>query len=85
MADRGAFRQYPKCHGPEEDRGFSADEITRGIHALYMDYECPCGKVQSVATMGGIGANCIACGRPSTGTDARAQGGEEGRDASAHR
>lgn len=55
--------QYPKANGPEESRGFSADEIRRGIHTLYMDVTCPqCGKEQSVAQTGYIGGPCCRCG-----------------------
>ena len=65
-SDRGGtYRLYPKPNGPEEERGFTADEIRRGIPSLYTDYECPCGKVQAVAQMGGQGGRCIACGRRS--------------------
>lgn len=54
------IKQYPKHNGSEEDRGFTADEIKRGIHILYQDYECPdCGKVQAVS----MGRICLSCGR----------------------
>ena len=55
------MKQYPKHNGPEEDRGFTADEIRRGEHTLYIDVECEeCGKVQSFAmSPNGI---CIKCG-----------------------
>ena len=53
------YRQYPKHNGPEEDRGFTAEEIRKGIHTIYADYECPeCGKVQPVAA----GNICKRCG-----------------------
>ena len=60
--DSGSFKLYPKLDGEP----LTAAEIKRGLYVLYMDYECPCGKNQSVAQMGGIGGNCIACGRAST-------------------
>jgi hypothetical protein len=44
------MRQYPKHNGTEDERGFTADEIRRGIHTLYADNECPeCGRIQPVA------------------------------------
>ena len=52
------YKQYPKTNGPEEDRGFTADEIRRGIHTIYADYECPdCGRIQPVAA----GHICQGC------------------------
>lgn len=52
------FKQYPK----NSEEGFTADEIKRGIHTLYMDVECPhCGKWQSVAQTGYMGGPCICC------------------------
>ena len=60
--------QYPKSHGPEESRGFSADEIRRGINTLYMDITCPhCGKEQSVAQTGYMGGPCCRCGKRTDG------------------
>ncbi len=54
---------YPKTHGPVEDRGFSADEIRRGIQWVYTDVTCPhCGKYQPVAATGYLGGPCVACG-----------------------
>lgn len=55
---------YPKHNLQEEDRGFSAEEIRRGIHWLYTDVECEkCGKEQSVAMAGSIdNGKCIRCG-----------------------
>ena len=61
------YIQYPKHNHDEEQRGFTADEIRRGIHTLFIDYECShCGKVQSLANMGGQGAPCIRCGKKSS-------------------
>lgn len=38
---------YPKHNGPEDQRGFTADEIRRGDHWLNADAACEaCGKVQ---------------------------------------
>ena len=54
------YKTYPKHNG---DGSFSKDEIKHGMVALYTDYECPkCGKIQSVAQMGGYGGDCIRCG-----------------------
>lgn len=52
-------KQYPKHNGPDEERGFTADEIRHGIHTLYQDHECPdCGRIQPVAA----GNWCQKCG-----------------------
>lgn len=56
---------YPKHEpGDKKDRGFTADEIERGIHWLYADVTCEkCGKVQSVAMAGSTdNGKCIKCG-----------------------
>lgn len=54
---------YPKHNHHEEDAGFTAEEIRLGHHWLYADVKCvDCGKVQSVAQVGGIGGKCIKCG-----------------------
>lgn len=53
------LRIYPKFNGPDEDRGFTAEEIRKGIWALYADYECPeCDRVQPVTA----GQICKRCG-----------------------
>ena len=58
------MKQYPKHNGPEELRGFTADEIRRNEHLLYADVErTVCGKVQSLASAGSIeNRKCIKCG-----------------------
>lgn len=55
---------YPKPNGPKEERGFTMEEIQRGIHMLYADVECErCGKVQSLAQAGSSdNGKCIKCG-----------------------
>jgi hypothetical protein len=55
---------YPKPNGPEEDRGFTADEIRRGEHWLHADVTCEvCGKEQSLAMAGSTDhGKCIKCG-----------------------
>lgn len=55
---------YPKSNGTEEDSGFTAEEIRRGIHWLYADVKCKdCGKEQSLAMAGSIDNGvCIRCG-----------------------
>lgn len=54
------IKQYPKHNGTEEERGFTADEIRRGIHAVYCDHICPdCGYTQPMAA----GYECRKCGR----------------------
>lgn len=62
------IKLYPKHNGPEAERGFSAEEIRRGDHTLYMDVTCPhCGKVQAVAQTGSMGGPCICCGNRTDG------------------
>jgi transcription elongation factor Elf1 len=57
------FKTYP----PFDREGLTPDEIKRGFTWLYTDYECVhCGKLQSVAQAGGVGAPCIACGKRLT-------------------
>ena len=56
---------YPKHETTnEEDKGFTAEEIRRGIHWLYADVTCEnCGKVQSLAIAGSVdNGKCIKCG-----------------------
>jgi hypothetical protein len=65
------YRTYPNTRLDAVDGSFSAEDVRRGIVALHTDYTCPfCGKVQSLASMGGFGGWCIACGR--SGNPARA-------------
>lgn len=60
------IKQYPKSC----TQGFSADEINRGIHSLYMDVTCPwCGKEQAVSQTGFIGGPCCRCGKRTDGAD----------------
>jgi len=55
-----SYRTYPK----DRETGFTADEIRRGVHWVYTDYECPhCGKVQPVAALGSVGGPCVCCGK----------------------
>lgn len=59
------MKLYPKheaCN--EQDKGFTAEEIRRGVHWLYADVTCvSCGKVQSVAMAGSTdNGKCIKCG-----------------------
>ena len=58
------MKLYPKHHGHEEDRGFTAEEIRRGVPLLYADVICKvCGKIQSLAMAGSSDAGrCISCG-----------------------
>lgn|GEM_PF-3074244 len=62
------MKQYPKHNGTEEERGFTADEIRRNVHVLFIDVTCEeCGKVQSVAMAGSIdNGKCIRCGGRTT-------------------
>lgn len=55
---------YPKPNGPEEFRGFTAEEIRTGQHWLHADVTCEgCGKVQSLARAGSAdNGRCIKCG-----------------------
>jgi len=57
-------KQYPKHSGPEEARGFTATEIRRNAHTLYIDVRCEeCGKIQSAAMAGSVdNGYCIKCG-----------------------
>lgn len=58
--------QYPKS----SSEGFSADEIRRGVHYLYMDVKCPsCGKWQTVAQTSYIGGPCCSCGKRTDGSN----------------
>lgn len=54
---------YPKHDAKhEEDKGFTAEEIRRGIIYLYVDVECvECGKIQSLANSG-YDRKCVKCG-----------------------
>ena len=57
------YHHYPNSY---ENGRFTANDIRRGLVALHTDYDCPfCGKLQSVAQMGGYGGDCIQCGKPS--------------------
>lgn len=59
------MKLYPKHEAKhEEDKGFTAEEVRRGIHWLYADVKCEeCGKVQSVAMAGSTdNGKCIKCG-----------------------
>lgn len=57
---------YPKHDAPEGDRGFTEDEIRRGIHWLYADVTCEhCNKVQSYAMASSNGDRCIKCDGPT--------------------
>jgi hypothetical protein len=52
---------YPKTHG--EERGFTEEEVRRGIPWVYADVKCPSfGKEQPLAVTGYIGGPCCACG-----------------------
>lgn len=52
------YKQYPKHNGADADRGFTVEEIKKGIHTIYADNECPlCGRVQPVAA----GPLCQRC------------------------
>lgn len=63
------IKQYPKIEGLAK-KGFSVDEIERGIHTLWMDVTCPnCEKEQSVAQTGYIGGPCIRCGMRTDGSN----------------
>ena len=54
-----SYRQYPKHNGTDEERGFTVNEIKKGIHTIFADYECPeCNYIQPVP-MGNI---CLKCG-----------------------
>jgi len=53
-------------HYPQGTKGFTVEDIRRGLIALYTDYKCPfCGKEQAVAQRGGYGGDCILCGGSS--------------------
>lgn len=57
--------------GTKNGDGFTADEIKRGIHTLYMDVTCPwCKKEQPVAMTGYIGGPCVRCGGRTDGSAA---------------
>lgn len=60
---------YPKHFSEiDQDAGFSAEEIKRGVHWLYADIECPhCRKLQTVANTGYLGGPCICCGKLTSG------------------
>jgi len=52
---------YTKHSSKEEDAGFTAEEIRKGIHWLYADVICEeCGKIQSLAMA--HNDECIKCG-----------------------
>ena len=56
-------RQYPKHDGAEQDRGFTVDEIRRGLHLVYIDLECPhCGYIVSLANHRRRESVCPRCG-----------------------
>ena len=58
------MKLYPKHNVPEEQSGFTAEEIRRGDHWLNTDVKCEsCGKVQSLAMAGSTDkGKCIKCG-----------------------
>ena len=57
-------KQYPNHNGPEEERGFTAEEIRRGFHLLYVDLECPhCGFVVSLANLRSKSSDEALCPR----------------------
>ena len=59
---------FPKTNGNESERGYTADEIRRGIHFLYADVECPhCAKEQPVAATQYLGGPCVRCGKLTSG------------------
>lgn len=55
---------YPKINVPEDQAGFTADEIRRGMHWLNADVKCEdCGKELSLAMAGSVdNGKCIKCG-----------------------
>ena len=55
---------YPKINVPEEQAGYTAEEIRKGQHWLTTDVTCEeCGKVQSLAAAGSTDrGKCIRCG-----------------------
>jgi len=55
---------YPHTEGREEYRGFTAEDIRRGLHWLKADVKCEvCGKEQSLAMAGSSdNGRCIKCG-----------------------
>lgn len=55
---------YPQHNISEEQAGFTAEEICKGIHWLYADVKCEkCGKEQSLANAGSTdNGKCIKCG-----------------------
>jgi len=60
------YRTYPNTLSDRGDGSFTADDVRRGMIALHTDYTCPrCGRVQSVAQIGGYGGRCIECGMSS--------------------
>lgn len=62
------LRFYPKPNGDASERGYSADEIRRGIHYIYADVQCPhCAKEQPVAATGYVGGPCCGCGKLTSG------------------
>jgi transcription elongation factor Elf1 len=65
-------KHYPNSIG---DGSFSREEIEKGYIALHTDYTCVfCGRVQSVAQMGGYGGSCIKCGKNSRQCAGKARG-----------
>lgn len=52
---------FPKAHGREEDRGFTADEVRRGIPWIYADVNCDnCGKEHPASE---LNKPCHRCGQ----------------------
>lgn len=58
------MKLYPKPNGSEAERGFTAEEIRRNIHTIFIDVECEsCGKIQTAASAGSVtNGRCIKCG-----------------------
>lgn len=45
------------------DEGFKKEDVRRGHHWLYADFECPkCKKLQPVSATGSVGGPCVRCG-----------------------
>ena len=58
------YHNYPNLLRDEGQ--FTPEDTRQGMIALHTDYECPfCQRWQSVAQMGGYGADCIQCGESS--------------------
>ena len=61
-----SFEIYPPAQGGESERGYSAQDIRRGLHWVHTDVTCPhCAKEQPVAMTGYVGGPCISCGQPT--------------------